>query len=1233
MSAARVAGVALLALVAAGVSSCKRAEPAPPVVPWSIQVVTARGPEGGGDAAIVRCKPDGQECAPVHAKDPLPAASVFRIAQGGAATLSFDGTVTASFAPDTEVALADAPERVVSLRRGAFVLTFEPGGGSGTAPGDAGAATTLPSVRFPGGSLSLPSLRSTALSIAVQAVGNALVTVHHGIARMIASGSPPIEVLTGQTVRVSPDGAVDRRAGFRGELAFAEVTQADRGGADVPRGLGSMTARVPGTDRVVGGVRLSSHQVKAFVRDGFARTEVEEVFQNDTDQVLEGRYVFPLPPDASISRLGLWVDGRLVEGEMVESKRAAAIFQSIVDDTVRPRDPALLEWVKGSEFSLKVFPLPAHGKRQVVLAYNQVLPVAGGRVRYVYPLSLGKDRATRIDDLGIQVTVSNTTLVPHDPVTPNYAPALTTTGTALSAQYSAQKVAPDADFVLAYRQDTPEDRFAAAAYLPELGEFKASPAAGVGQAPPGDGRYVALRLRADLPADAQVPAGGLRDRAIVIDVSQSQSAETVAAAAGLVKAILTDLDADERFVLLACDSACTSFPAAGLAKAGEQSFVEVLQWLQKLSPGGASDVAGALLQAAQRLSPRAEGAAGDPQIVYLGDGAATAGELKPETMAARLAPVLGPLGADLRLLGAGRSVDEVALTALAQALGGTYERVATGEPIPQRASALSLSLRSPVVVSPKVEIPPGLGEVFPKSLPNVRVGQEIIVLGKASGTEPISLKLTGRLKDKPYVLASTFTLPGAATGQNPLVPRLWAEQRIRDLEASAAKDAQKQVIDLSHRFHVMSRYTSLLVLENERMFAEFGIERTTRVASDQSDEGFAAAGGGGPLRAGGGGGTSAPAAKAADIGGGSSGLRAMTPAAPPPPAAAAPAPAPARPSPVAPPTAPPHHGGPSGCAPGDLMCMMQMSRGDSDFRGRRMYSPPPPRLPSATVTRGDDAWTTQGQPEIDKLQEELVKAPTSRRKLEALVRGLLGKGRFADALPAARRFVELDPDLPLALELLSFAAVLAEDGPLALSTVDALCETSPQSARAHLRAAKAFEGAGNETRACGHWRALAEIEPGNEGYRYESLRCRARALAQPAPVLDELRGMAKRSKRLDELLRSIEAGTLPAYSAEPDTPGAVEVTVACEGGPGACPVPVVITPLGTVYSPWTPGDARTSQRGVAFSRVTSGAYRVLLVGGAAEAHGEVNVRALNGTLKVPFAKGGRQTIAIAQVTL
>src|SRR5262245_17128077 len=187
------------------------------------------------------------------------------------------------------------------------------------------------------------------------------------------------------------------------------------------RGIGTMTARVPGSEAVVEGVRLLSHHVRTVIQDGFARTEIEEEFANETGRVLEGRYVFPLPPGVSISRLALWVGSTLVEGEIVERERARRIFRGIVEDTVRPRDPALLEWVRGSEFSMTIFPIPAKGSRKVVLAYDEVLQADDGALRYVLPLSLGAERAVPIDDLAISVdVVGEHDAPPADVATPGW---------------------------------------------------------------------------------------------------------------------------------------------------------------------------------------------------------------------------------------------------------------------------------------------------------------------------------------------------------------------------------------------------------------------------------------------------------------------------------------------------------------------------------------------------------------------------------------------------------------------------------------------------------------------------------------------------------------------------------------------------------------------------------------------------------------------------------------------
>lgn len=63
---------------------------------------------------------------------------------------------------------------------------------------------------------------------------------------------------------------------------------------------------------------IKSHRVDVTINNGFSRTEVDQVFLNEGDVDLEAIYSFPLPKQASVSEVSLWIDGTEVVGEVVE---------------------------------------------------------------------------------------------------------------------------------------------------------------------------------------------------------------------------------------------------------------------------------------------------------------------------------------------------------------------------------------------------------------------------------------------------------------------------------------------------------------------------------------------------------------------------------------------------------------------------------------------------------------------------------------------------------------------------------------------------------------------------------------------------------------------------------------------------------------------------------------------------------------------------------------------------
>ena len=1326
----RVAFSVLFGLVAL---ACSKDAPSPQLLPpWQWAVTGMKPGSVALPPTLVVCEANGSNCTPAKAGLKLSGSKLVRL-ERGVSEFELDGATRVELGEGSELLIQDAP-RTLELRSGGIALSRE------EALTEAGPLT----VKMVDRSLTLMGRGS--LVARMDNLNRGQLFVSRGVVTSVepVGMTPPVRQFhAGEGAVFERKAPPDATALFAGKLSrlrqtvLAVVdTPPPPPSVTEPRGLGTMTARVPGTAAVVGGVRLAQHRVKAVVRDSVALTEVEEVFQNDSDRVLEGRYVFPLPADATISGLTLYVGDKPVEGEVVEKKRAAAIFQSIVEDTVRPRDPALLEWVSGSKFSLKIFPIPAKGSRKVVLRYQQVLTSDGPRQTYVYPLSFGAERKTPIDDLSIDVDISDGGFAPDRVIASGYAATVEAAPKAARVSLRAKATSPDHDFAVSFG--------------------RSNPGATVAAVEPG---FAAVRLRAELPPELPAPAFQPRDRVLVVDASHSQSVESFTAVQTLALAVLNGLEPEERFAMMLCDSACESVPKIGMSLATGQALAEAKGLLKARKPAGSSDLAGALRAAAER---QAAGAA--VQVVYVGDGSASAGELSVTSIANRVRDSFERRKVDLRLFGAGSSVDEVTLNGLALALSGSYDNVSTAGTLAEQEETLVTGLRTPLLVGATLQVSGGISELQPSLLPSVRLGEELVVVGKRSmrvaTDEPFEVTLRGRLNGAPYTLTRRVTVdsePGALA----FAGRLWAQSRIRSLETSGDASSTKELIELSKQFRVMSRETSWLVLESDQMFADFGIKRTAgadAAGSPQLDRQAqsqeldllekldlsAGSSLNGVL-------SDSSSAPKDDASAGPSKRAEAPPANLPAPAPAAPAPAKASPveggsgsirpgasggglsgigstgqsgagtgTVVSGPKGNASIGGAAvsggtvsnaarvvaGMRAGFRNCYQRGLAENPDAQGSlrltifvgsggavtnvtpngttgnlpasvvacvvararaAQFDPPesgnatiavpvnfasqpgdttlPSRPPGAIAPRpfqppadvavnrpGDESWISQGQPALDKLQSELAATPNSRKRHEALVRGLLLRGRFKPALAAAERFVELDPDLPLARELLSYAAVATGDRQRASAAVDALTESAPTDLKMQGRAARTFEALGDEARACAHWRTVFELAPTSDSALFEALRCRARSLGDREAALRDAKAVAKPGPLLQKLLPLLESGQVPAFEKSSGNPGQFEVSMTCE--PKAeCPYAIVVTPTGSIFSPWTPALGRSSATSFAFSGLMTGVYRVLLVGGAPSAKGQLEVRALNVRNNFPFVAGQAPTLVATQVTM
>ena len=143
---------------------------------------------------------------------------------------------------------------------------------------------------------------------------------------------------------------------------------------------GTLIARDPNGQEAK--LSLRKFHIDVHIEDGFARTTIDQTYFNDAPWQLEGTFYFPLPADASLSRLAMYVDGKLMEGGMAERDYARQVYETI---RYTQRDPALLEWVDGSTFKMRVFPLEPRQEKRLILSYTQKLPSLYGQTTYRFP--------------------------------------------------------------------------------------------------------------------------------------------------------------------------------------------------------------------------------------------------------------------------------------------------------------------------------------------------------------------------------------------------------------------------------------------------------------------------------------------------------------------------------------------------------------------------------------------------------------------------------------------------------------------------------------------------------------------------------------------------------------------------------------------------------------------------------------------------------------------------------
>ena len=590
----------------------------------------------------------------------------------------------------------------------------------------------------------------------------------------------------------------------------------------IHRGIGTLFARNPRTGKTAqNAMKMKAHLVDIQIHEGVAITEVEERFTNTSRVTVEATYRFLVPRNSEITRLALDVNGRIEEGEVLEKKRAARIFNRIVADAVRPRDPALLEWERGAAFKMKIFPIRPGETRRVFLTYTTALQPTNGKYRYEYPLS-NPNGAVAVDDLSLHARI-RTRQPMRSLRTPMFESRIVPGENTADIRWEARGQAPSRDFVITFETEPTRAGLRTLVQTEKNGQ---SYAMFMWQRPPENHNSSAADF-----------TGHPRNVVAMVDVSFGVSREMIALSAATLVEIIGGLAHDDRFNVLVCDSSCR--PLFQQFRAPDASaMVQTHQLVTAMEPGGASNLLGNFQQAFAMMPAGTGGT-----VVYLGDGVATSGELNGPRLVSLLEQTC-PEGVRVHTVGVGPQADARVLGRMARAMNGMNYNLSFGESPASASWHLASMFSRDVLLDVRATLTGADG--VPISLRNDRVGmwpagkslQWVARLPESiSGHSPQGILEVSATTSDGREIHQKYSVALSSSDPRPgFVSRLWAAAEIERLEFENGSEAD--IIALSRQHRIASRLTSWIVLENQRMYDLFNVQRTDAGSVDLSDASF-----------------------------------------------------------------------------------------------------------------------------------------------------------------------------------------------------------------------------------------------------------------------------------------------------------------------------------------------------------------------------------------------------------
>lgn len=543
-------------------------------------------------------------------------------------------------------------------------------------------------------------------------------------------------------------------------------------------------------------LKLLQSEIEVTVENQVAVIKSTQLFKNEDASSRNVKFAFPLPEGASAVDLfwranGNWYQANIAatppdtsfpggepHANLVSYLGSTPLYFTI-DQAIDPDSTLIVE-----------------------LYYVELLKYENGDVNFFYPNDYRLIQNSTIIKQYFNFQLNSSRTINNIELTSHTATNIINNGNSAQVEFLLWEAIANIDYELNYTLD-----------LNQLGLFSFSTQIADSLLPDTHGGFYVFVAEPDPSSTTDIIQ---KYFSLIIDRSGSMSGTKIQQAKDAAQFIVENLNPGDKFNIIDFASSVSSF------RPGHTLFTpdardSAISYISGLYASGGTNISGAFDVAIPQFSASNDSAANI--IIFFTDGQPTAGITSTQGILDAIAANVSSAEVNLAIFtfGIGSSLNQQLLTLIASQNNGLSEFLGDND-LYSVITNFYLKIRNPVLINTQISFTPDVvHETYPSPLPNLYKGQQMIVSGRYTQSQNVTVNLSGTALGQPVNYQYNIDLVDTTSIQYNFLPKIWAKSKIEHLliqyysldpNTPLAETIKQQIIDISIGYGVISPFTN-----------------------------------------------------------------------------------------------------------------------------------------------------------------------------------------------------------------------------------------------------------------------------------------------------------------------------------------------------------------------------------------------------------------------------------------